>query len=345
MCHDGTVIRGDGGAQHREPGEELLNSRRLAPQPRVLRLSVTDRCNFRCLYCMPPQGVPKAAHAELLSLEMLGTIAERLCGYLGIQRIKITGGEPLVRRGIEHLISQLAQSDPSRELSMTSNASLLAGKARILKDAGLTRVNISLDSLDPARFSRLTRGGCLADTMRGIDAARAAGLTPLKINMVLQRSTWREEVPALLDFGAANHLEIRFIELMRTGTERAWCDSEFVAVHEVRSWLAGRGYICEFGSSGADPARRTLVYWRGRTVEVGWIAPRSLPFCASCDRLRLDARGFLRRCLMHVSKLDVRQLGDFQPGQELADTLRAYLQGKSAPHSMDSAAPMNLIGG
>jgi cyclic pyranopterin phosphate synthase len=316
-----------------------------APQSRLLRLSVTDRCNLRCLYCMPPEGVAKAPHGELLSLEELGAIAARLSGHLGIQRIKITGGEPLVRRGIELLIAQLAQSSGVREISMTSNGSLLAGKARLLKDAGLARVNISLDSLDSARFSRLTRGGQLADTLRGIDGALAAGLTPLKINAVLQRSTWKQEVPALLDFGLANGLEIRFIELMRTGTERNWCESEFVAIGEVRAWLAQRGHVFEFGNRGAEPAQKTLVSWRGQRVEVGWIAPRSRPFCASCERLRLDARGYLRRCLMHSSKLNLRPLGASQLTSEGADALHAYLQGKSAPHTMDSPASMSLIGG
>ncbi|HKS72738.1 MAG TPA: GTP 3',8-cyclase MoaA [Terriglobales bacterium] len=316
----------------------------MEPRPQRLRVSVTDRCNFRCRYCMPLEGVPKLGHSDLLSLEDLARLAAWLAPRLRIDQIKLTGGEPLLRRGITDLIEHLATIPNVSEISLTTNASQLSRHAEALKAAGLKRVNVSLDTLDPGRFHELTRGGDLGDTLAGIEAAVSAGLLPLKLNSVLQSSTWQQDVPQLLDYAAAHGFELRLIELMRTGTERSWCDSEFVAATRVQIWLAEQGRLLPNLSVEPGPARLSRVLWRGVSVKVGWITPRSHPFCHSCNRLRLDARGRLFRCLMDSSSFNLRSAlhgGDRAAEQELA----AYLAGKVAPQAMEQANAMNLIGG
>ena len=182
-----------------------------------------------------------------------------------------------MRPGVEHLIAELSSLPAIQEVSLTTNGSLLANQAWSLKAAGLSRVNVSLDSLDKERFKEVTRGGNLDRTLAGIEAAQAAGLAPIKLNTVLQRSTWHQEVPRLLDYAAEAGLEIRFIELMRTGTERTWCESEFVSVDEVCGGLDAE--IVSVNEQTQAPARRTLLNWHGTLVNVGWITPRSHPFC------------------------------------------------------------------
>jgi cyclic pyranopterin phosphate synthase len=226
---------------------------------------------------------------------------------------------------------------------MTTNGSLLSEHAWSLKAAGLDRVNVSLDSLDKERFAEVTRGGRLERTLNGIKAAIEAGLTPVKLNTVLQRSTWKHEVPQLLDFAACAGLEIRFIELMRTGTERGWCESEFISVDEVCKGLGAE--ILPAGEQNQAPARRTLVNWRGTLVKVGWITPRSHPFCVHCERLRMDARGQIRRCLMDPVMFDLpRTLGTLDDLKALLE-FQFYIAGKVAPRAMDSSFAMSQIGG
>lgn len=312
------------------------------PQARLLRVSVTDLCNFRCHYCVPAGGVAKTSRHDLLSLEDLAALVQWLIAQTGIDRVKLTGGEPLVRRGIQRLIAELSSLPGVREVSLTTNGSLLPQMAYGLKAAGLSRVNISLDSLDEKRFAMITRGGRLDRTLAGIEAAREAGLTPIKINAVLQRSTWREEVPQLLTFAASNHFELRFIELMRTGTERAWCESEFISVNEVREQL---GADVQALPGDASPAKRTLVDWHGESIQVGWITPRSHPFCSSCERLRIDARGRLRRCLMDEATLDLAKLLQAEDRLSARRELASYLGAKVPPRVMDSGIAMSQIGG
>lgn len=310
---------------------------------RLLRLSVTDRCNFRCRYCMP-EGAARRESAPL-PLDELAGLADWLAPRLGIERVKLTGGEPLVRKGIERLVERLAATPGVREVSLTTNGSLLEPLAGTLKAAGLARVNVSLDSLDGARFACLTRGARLGATLSGIDAALAAGLTPLKLNVVLRRSAWRDDVPLLLDYSAARRVELRFIELMRTGTGQAWADAEFVPVSEVQRWIGERAPMAPLATPPGDPARRWRVEWRGGPLTVGWITPRSLPFCDSCERVRLDARGRLRRCLMDPLPFDLgearRHRGDRSAWVEMSE----YLAAKRAPEAMDSSLSMNALGG
>jgi cyclic pyranopterin phosphate synthase len=310
---------------------------------RLLRLSTTDRCNFRCRYCMPQEGVAKVAHHDLLPLEDLVEMVGWLVSHSGIDRVRLTGGEPLMRSGIDHLIAGLSAIEGIREVSLTTNGSLLPRMAWDLKAAGLGRVNVSLDSLDKERFAEVTRGASLQSTLAGIAAAWEAGLTPIKLNTVLRRSTWRLEVPSLLDYAAQTGIEIRFIELMRTGTERAWCEAEFVSVDEVREGLGLE--IFPFEEQTMASAQRTIVDWRGASVTVGWITPRSHPFCSQCDRLRMDARGSIRRCLMDPIKLDLSNLLKAMDGGSALREFKSYIAGKVPPQAMDNALAMSQIGG
>jgi cyclic pyranopterin phosphate synthase len=310
---------------------------------RLLRLSVTDLCNFRCRYCMPAEGVPRVAHSDILRLEHLVSLVQWLTSHTGIERVRLTGGEPLVRPGIEQLISALSAIPAIREVSLTTNGSLLPRMAWDLKAAGLSRVNISLDSLDEQRFEVVSRGGSLQRTLAGIQAAQDAGLTPIKLNTVLQRSTWQQEVPRLLDYAAGAGFEIRFIELMRTGTERTWCDSEFISADEVCKGLNTE--ILSSEEQTMAPARRTLLNWRGTRLAVGWISPRSHPFCDSCERLRMDAQGRVRRCLMDSTLLDLPRLLRTTDDPAVWREFQSYLAGKVPPSAMDSPLAMSQIGG
>jgi cyclic pyranopterin phosphate synthase len=310
---------------------------------RLLRLSVTNLCNFRCRYCMPVKGVEKVAHHDLLPLETLVELVQWLSANSGIDRVRITGGEPLVRPGIEYLIEKLSALPEMREVSLTTNASLLPQRARGLKAAGLNRVNISLDSLDEDRFADVTRGGSLKSTLAGIQAAQEAGLTPIKLNAVLRRSTWKQDVPLLLDFAASSGFEIRFIELMRTGTERDWCESEIISVDEVCNGLDAE--ILPAEEQTPTPARRTLVNWRGTRLTVGWITPRSHPFCQNCERLRMDARGRIRRCLIDPTTLDLPHVLGTMDGLAARQEFQSYIHGKVPPLAMDSHVAMSQIGG
>ncbi len=315
-----------------------------SPRRAVLRLSATDRCNLRCCYCMPGEGL-RWSRDQLLGLEDLARVSAWLCGEAGISRIKLTGGEPLVRPGVENLVRLLAAIPGVDEVSATTNGTLLADKAVALRKAGLGRVNISIDTLDPDRYRELTRGGRVEDVIRGIDAAAAAGMRPLKLNTVLMASWWRKDLPQLLDFAQDRGLELRFIELMRTGTEAPWAEQEFVSAPTVRAWLDGGRAPGSAGMTSSVPARSSSIRWRGRRLTVGWITPRSEPFCAGCRRIRLDARGVLRRCLMDptpfplAGRLATREDGEVRRG------LRRYLDGKREAPGMDLPLPMVSVGG
>lgn len=299
---------------------------------------------------MPPDWAPPSPRSTMLSLGELADVVGWLHGAWPLTRIKLTGGEPLVRRGLDGLVGRLAELPQRPELSMTTNGSRLARHAATLAEAGLARVNVSLDTVDPDRYRELTRGGLLDHVLGGLAAARDAGLAPIKLNSVLRRSSWRDDVPALIEFAADNGCSLRFIELMRTGTERDWCVAESITAAEVLDWLAAAPE-CEslhghdLTQHGAEPARRGRLRWRGVTLEVGWILPVSRPFCASCDRLRLDARGRLRRCLMDPQRLELARIladsGEAAARQALDD----YLAGKRPPTAMDSRLPMAQLGG
>ena len=311
----------------------------------TLRVSVTDRCNLRCAYCMPEEGVPLVPRGEIPPLAELASAVAWLAARYGVDRVKVTGGEPLVRGGVPAFVERVVAIPGVREVSMTTNGTRLAGAADDLAKAGLARVNVSLDSLDAGRFRELTRGGRVEEVLAGIDAALASGLTPLKLNSVLRRSSYRQDVPALLDLAADKGVEIRFIELMQTGTEAAWAIAERVTGAEVREWLAAEGAaIAPMADRPNAPARRTEINWKGRFVAAGWIDPVSHAFCDDCDRLRLDARGRLRRCLMDDHAFPLVDLLR-RPEADVAAAAAAYVSGKQPPVTMTIASTMASIGG
>ncbi|MBE0566272.1 MAG: radical SAM protein, partial [Krumholzibacteria bacterium] len=259
-------------------------------------------------------------------------------------RVRITGGEPLLRAGLAGFVARLAALPGAPEITLTTNGVLLARHAAALRDAGVRRVNVSLDTLDRGRFSALTGADALDQVLAGLRAARAAGLAPLKLNSVLRRGSYREDVPALLDFARAEGLELRFIELMRTGTADAWCRRERVSTGEVLAWLARHrdgGLATVPADQGPAPARLAVLPWRGEDLTVGWISPVSDPFCGACNRLRLGAGGRLRRCLMDPRDLD---LGAVAAADDTAG-LDRYLAAKRAPGAMDQPLPMSRLGG
>ncbi|MBN1581315.1 MAG: GTP 3',8-cyclase MoaA [Anaerolineae bacterium] len=296
-----------------------------------LRISVTDRCNLRCVYCMPPDGVPPCAHDDILRYEEIETVV-RAAARLGISKIRLTGGEPLVRKGLADLVSLLANIPGIDDLSLTTNGTLLPRYAQALARAGLKRVNISLDTLRPKRFAAITRRGSLQDALDGIEAAHRAGLEPVKINSVVIRGLNDDEVidlaqKSLGQQGVSDGWHIRFIEWMPVGETaspgQAW-DDAVVTAAEIRGKIEAALGTLEAAHSptGAGPAR----YYRlpGAKGTIGFITPISEHFCQQCNRLRLTADGQLRPCLLSDREIDLRTPLRSGAGVEEIQALLAY---------------------
>ena len=311
----------------------------------TLRLAVTDRCNLRCAYCMPAGGASWTAARRLPSLERMSELVTWLGRLYRLEKLRITGGEPTLRRGLPELIRLFATAPEVPQVAMTTNGTRLARLAGELAAAGLDRVNVSLDTLDPTRYTELTRGGNVEDAVEGIRAAAKARLDPIRLNSVLRRSSWRSDVPALLDFALEHGVEPRFLELMRTGTERAWSEVEFVPATEIQRWLDWNGGLQFTGIASHGTARRSRVLWRGSEITVGWITPVSDPFCDSCNRLRLDAKGRLRRCLMDPQTLPLLDLLEKGDDSSVQRQVEEYLGAKVAPMGMHNRLPMVSLGG
>ncbi len=309
----------------------------------ALRLSVTERCNFHCLYCRPDPGLSKDCNNVDVQdcLEWISYLQNTI----SFNEVKLTGGEPLMYPAIVELVGKLKSELGFDRISLTTNGFRLEQLAEPLRDAGLERVNISLDSLDPDRFERLTGGGSLSKTLKGIEAAVEHGLTPVKVNSVLLGETWQEDIPELLSFAANNNLEIRFIELMKRGNSSPWIKNQYVSADIVRDWIGKNGIWLSDVEPSNRPARKSLLSWSGIELTTGWITPRSEPFCESCNRLRLDSRGRLYRCLMDTKGLSIPTLLHKTPCSEDNGIIRRYLANKQPPESMVSTQPMHLIGG
>jgi cyclic pyranopterin phosphate synthase len=315
-----------------------------------LRLSLTDRCNLRCAYCMPAEGLDWTPTSELLSDDELVRIAGICVTRLGVTSIRLTGGEPLVRRGVVGLVTRLAELQPRAELSMTTNGIGLSTVAAALRDAGLDRVNVSLDTLQRDRFAALTRRDRLEDVIAGLSAAVDAGLTPVKVNAVVMRGCNEDEVSALLRFCVERGYELRFIEQMPLDAQHAWDRSAMVTADEVLASLSAAHRLTPVGEQGHDPARRYLV--DNGPATVGIIASVTRPFCGACDRLRLTADGQLRNCLFAREESDLRAaLRAGASDAELALRIGAAVAGKRAGHGIDDPSfvqpdrPMSAIGG
>lgn len=322
---------------------------------RDLRISLTDRCSLRCTYCMPADGVPWLQRSVMLTTEEIVRVA-RVGVENGITELRLTGGEPLLRVDVVDVVRRLtALTGPngSPEVSLTTNALRLPALAAPLRDAGLSRVNISLDTLDRGRFTELTRRDRLVETLAGIAAADAAGLHPVKINAVVMRGVNDDEVVALTRFAVDRGYQMRFIEQMPLDGGHTWDRTEMVTQAEILERLRGAFTLTEVPGRGAAPAELWTV--DGGPETVGVIASVTAPFCGACDRLRLTADGQLRACLFSQAEVDTREiLRTDGPGGTDEDLLAAYrrcLAGKRAGHDIDDPAflqprrPMSAIGG
>ena len=322
-----------------------------------LRISLTDKCSLRCTYCMPAEGLVWLARTELLTDDEIARLAG-LFVDLGITSVRLTGGEPLVHPDVAGVVRRLAALEPRPEISLTTNGIALAGSADELVAAGLDRVNISLDTLDRARFAALTRRDRLHDVLAGIDAAAAAGLRPVKINAVLMRNSNLDEAPDLLDWALRHGHELRFIEHMPLDADHIWSRSVMVTAEEILARLSG--YRLEPRTARPHaPAEEFDVtdgpgreQWAGRPGRLGIIASVTRPFCRDCDRLRLTADGQLRTCLFAQHETDLR--GAMRSGAtdaDLAALIRTAVAGKQAGHGIDDVdfiqptRTMSAIGG
>ena len=270
-----------------------------------LRLSVTDRCDFRCVYCMA-EDMTFLPRQQILSLEELYRLARVFVGR-GVKKIRITGGEPLVRKGIVDLCAQISALPGLRELVLTSNGSQLPKLARPLVEAGVKRINISLDTLDPARFHAITRTGQLAQVLDGIEAARQAGFQRIKLNTVVMKGRNADEVIDLVDFAVSRGLDITFIEEMPLGNVGRNRGESYCSSDEVRAQIAARYRLIDSTEQSGGPARYVRLEDHPDS-RIGFISPHSHNFCATCNRVRLTVEGRLLLCLGHENSLDLRDL-------------------------------------
>ena len=316
-----------------------------------LRVSLTDRCNLRCSYCMPAEGLDWLPSPTLLTDDEVVRLV-RVAVELGVTEVRFTGGEPLLRKGIVGIVERVAALPRAPRLSLTTNGIGLARLARPLRDAGLDRVNVSLDTLDPRRFAELTKRDRHADVLAGLAAADAAGLTPVKVNALLMRGVNDDEAPALLRWCLDRGYEMRFIEQMPLDAQHGWDRSEMVTADEILAMLKAEFVLDEEPDEhrGSAPAQTWLV--DGGPGRVGIIGSVTRPFCGACDRVRLTADGAVRNCLFARGETDLRTpLRAGADDAELAELMRASLWSKRAGHGIDDptflqpARPMSAIGG
>ena len=318
---------------------------------RDLRISITDRCNFRCFYCMPKEAMEWQPKSEILSYEEIITLAEVFVS-LGITKLRVTGGEPMLRRDLESLIERLAKIEGIEDLAMTTNAHFLRGRAEGLKNAGLQRLTVSLDSLTKERFTLLTGRNELDRVIDGIDAALEAGLDPVKVNSVVIRGINDDQVVSFAGFAREKGVQVRFIEFMPLDNGKVWRREMVVPGDELRR-LIDEVYPLERVVSGnlSETARR----WRfadGAPGEVGFINPVTQPFCGHCSRIRLTADGMIRTCLFSTVEHNIKGL--LRSGasrNQLVDFIAATIEKKEERHHINDASfvqplrTMSCIGG
>ncbi len=328
-----------------------LQRRRVA----YLRVSVTDRCNFRCTYCMPADGVQVAPRADLLDFDEIATLVRHFVA-LGVTKVRLTGGEPLVRRDIVELVRKLAAIEGIEDLSMTTNGDLLGPLAAPLREAGLQRLNVSLDTLRPETFTALTRTGSLDGVLAGLQAADRAGFADTKINAVVLRGLNDHDLHELAAFCAERAYVLRCIEYMPIGLDQRWGPETFVPSAEVRALLGQRWHLQPDPAQplpGGGPATRWRADERAaphRSLRMGFISAVSEKFCELCNRVRLSPTGTLRECLSTAGALSLRDLlRAGRSGAEIEAAIRDALLGKVDGHRFDAAEQtpeaMSSIGG
>lgn len=272
-----------------------------------LRISVTDKCNYRCSYCMPEQGAhPEGNHTEYLSYDELARIA-KVFSELGVWKFRLTGGEPLIRKNLHELAAKISALPNVKDIALSTNAERLAEQAAVLKEAGVNRANISIDTLDPIKFERITRGGNIDKVRAGIDAAIAVGMTPVKLNMVVMKNTNFDDIPAMLDYAIEKGAYLRFIETMPIGSAGISVMDEHVSaeaiLNKVKTHL-GNELIPFVDNKEAGPARVFKI--ANSDAKIGVISAVSQHFCETCNRVRLTARGTLALCLGQEDSVDLR---------------------------------------
>lgn len=316
-----------------------------------LRISVTDRCSLRCTYCMPEGGVPWLARPTMLTTEEIVRLAS-VAVSMGIEEVRLTGGEPLLRRDLVDVVAGLASLDPAPEISMTTNAIGLAKNASALVEAGLTRVNISLDTLRRETFIELAKRDRLADTLAGLTAAAEAGLTPVKINTVLMRGINDVEAVDLLAFALEHDYQLRFIEQMPLDAQHQWDRSKMITGEEILSRLRTAFELTGLPDEDRGSAPAELFLVDGGPATVGVIASVTMPFCGTCDRVRLTADGQIRNCLFATGETDLRSpMRDGASDDQLAELIRESIGAKLPGHGINEPGflqpprPMSAIGG
>ena len=316
-----------------------------------LRVSLTDRCNLRCTYCMPPEGLQWLPKVEQLTDDEVVRLVRIGVEHLGIREVRFTGGEPLLRPGLPGIVAAATALRPRPEVSLTTNAIGLSRMAPALAEAGLDRINVSLDTLDRERFKQLTHRDRLPDVLAGLQAAKDAGLTPVKVNAVLLRGINEDDAVPLLEYCLAHGYELRFIEQMPLDAHHAWTRGEMVTAEDILARLtASHTLVPDVEERGAAPAERWLVDGTGLTV--GVIASVTRSFCGACDRTRLTADGQIRNCLFAREESDLRSaLRTGADDQEIADRWRIATLNKLPGHGIDDPSflqpsrPMSAIGG
>jgi GTP 3',8-cyclase len=315
-----------------------------------LRVSVTDRCNFRCQYCMPAEGLPWLEREQILSFEEIARLVGLLV-ELGIEDIRLTGGEPLVRRQLPRLVGMLAGLKGIRDLSLTTNGYLLERQADALVEAGIDRVNVSIDSLQRDRFFRLTRRDALPQVLRGLDAIAAhPRVRPIKVNAVAMRDFTEEEVGRFCEFARSTSFQVRFIEFMPLDADRAWTPDAVLAGEELRGMIEAIHPLEELPREPSATAR--VFRFADGKGEIGFVNPVSEPFCADCNRLRLTAEGKLRTCLFSLHETDLRgPLRNGADDAELVSIVREAVWRKELKHQVNEPGfrppprTMSAIGG
>jgi len=304
-----------------------------------LRISVTDRCNFRCTYCMPLDQYEWISKKEILTFEEITRLATLFVG-LGVEKIRLTGGEPLVRQNLDQLVAKVAAISGLKDLCLTTNGALLAEKIDSLKAAGLKRINISLDTLDPEKFRRMTKRGDLEKVLEGIFAAKDHGLHPIKLNAVIERGVNDDDILELVEFSREHGLAIRFIEYMDVGNSNNWTSEKLVSKAEILEKISSRYPLREIGRDQGSAPSVDYEFIDGRG-DLGVIASVTEPFCSSCTRARLTADGKLVTCLFSQMGHDVKALlRNGTSDEDLVKFLSGVWQGRRDRYSADRLEAM-----
>jgi cyclic pyranopterin phosphate synthase len=317
---------------------------------RSLRISVTDKCNFRCRYCMPAEGLDWLERDELLSFEEIERLV-RVLASMGVDEIRLTGGEPLVRRDLPALVGLLGRTPGVRDLSLTTNGVLLDRFAGPLVEAGLRRLNVSLDSLSHVRFAEITRRDALDRVLAGLEEAeRYPQLRPIKVNCVAIRGFTEQEVPALAELARRKPYVVRFIEFMPLDADQAWKGDDVLTGGEIRALIEEHWLLEEIPAKPSSTAKR--YRFADGAGEIGFVNPVSEPFCSSCDRIRLTADGQLRTCLFSRREWDLKApLRDGSSDEQVAELVRFAVAHKELKHKINDAGfvrasrSMSQIGG